>query len=56
MVIDHVVGVGCGAAGDETAERAVDQRWEVSLEVLNCRQTLDTELRGTGDTLLGDGG
>ena len=48
-LLDHVVGVGGGAAGDEPAERAVDQRREVRREVLKRRQTLDTALRGTRD-------
>lgn len=49
-LLDHVVGVGCGAAGDEPAERAVDQRREVTPEVPKPRQTLNTAGRGTRDT------
>lgn len=46
-LLDHVVGVGRGAAGDEPAERAVDQRRKVRPEVLKQGQTLNTALRGT---------
>lgn len=34
-ILDHVVGVGGGAAGDEPAERAMDQRRVVRPEVRN---------------------
>lgn len=45
MVIDHVVGVGGGAAGDEPAERAVDQRRVVCPEVRDRVQTLEAALK-----------
>lgn len=32
-VLDHVVGVGVGAAGGELAERAVNQSRKMNLEV-----------------------
>lgn len=48
-VLDHVVGVGGGAAGDEPAERAVDQRREVSPEVWEQAETLETSLRRETD-------
>lgn len=40
-----MVGIGCGAAGEERAQRAVDQRREVSPEVTNPRETLDAAVR-----------
>lgn len=45
-LLDHVVGVGGGAAGDEPAERTADQRREVGAEVLKRGQTLNAALRG----------
>lgn len=44
-VLDHVVGVGGGAAGDEPAERAVDQRRVVCPEVRDRVQTLEAALK-----------
>lgn len=45
-----MVGVGGGAAGDEPAQGAVDQRWEVGPEVSNPGQTLDAAMRRSMDT------
>lgn len=45
-ILDHVVGVGVGAAGGELAERAVHQSRKMNLEVREWIQTLDAALRG----------
>lgn len=45
-----MVGVGGGAAGDEPAQGAVDQRRVVSPEVSNPGQTLYAAMRRPMDT------
>lgn len=49
-ILDHVIGVGGGAAGDEPAQGAVDQRREVRPEVSNPAQTLYAAMRRAMDT------
>lgn len=45
-----MVGIGCGATGDEPAQGAADHRGKVRPEVLKPGETLDTALRGMRDT------
>lgn len=49
-ILNHVVGVGGGAAGIELAQGAVDQRGEVGPIVSNPRQTLNAAVRRSMDT------
>lgn len=46
-LLDHVVGIGGGAAGDVAADGAADQRGEVGGEVLDRGETLHTLQRST---------